>query len=98
MFESTNGGASWTDISGNLPDAPADDLLIVGSGSTAKIVLATDVGVFVASTGSGAATTWSIYGTGLPNASVNDLTLGFSPNGYLIAATHGRGLWKTALP
>ena len=98
VFESKNGGGTWTDISGNLPDAPADDLLIVGSGSTAKLVLATDIGVFVANVNGGATTTWSIYGTGLPNASVNDLTLGFSPTGYLIAATHGRGIWKNALP
>ncbi len=91
VFESKNGGASWTDISGNLPDAPGDDLLVLGT----KIVLATDVGVFITSVGS---TSWSIYGSGLPNASTNDLSLGQSGGGYIIAATHGRGLWKIALP
>ena len=91
VFESKNGGASWTDISGNLPDAPGDDLLVLGT----KIVLATDVGVFITSVG---ATSWSIYGSGLPNASTNDLSLGQSGGGYIIAATHGRGLWKIALP
>ena len=29
VFESTDGGAHWTDISGNLPDAPANDLVII---------------------------------------------------------------------
>jgi hypothetical protein len=34
-------------------------------------------------------------GSGLPNASINDLTPG--PGGYLYAATHGRGIWRIAL-
>jgi hypothetical protein len=59
-------------------------------------VVATDIGVFIATAGQGANTTWSRFGT-LPNSSVNDLQL--SPDGsYLIAATHGRGLWKIATP
>ena len=39
-----------------------------------------------------AATPWSRLGTGLPNASVNDVTPG--PDGYIYAATHGRGIWR----
>ena len=93
VWETTDGGVSWTDISGNLPDAPGDDLVLTTSG---KLVEASDIGVFVATAGQGAATTWSRLGT-LPHASVNDLQL--SPNGsYIIAATHGRGLWKIATP
>jgi hypothetical protein len=98
VFETTNGGVSWTDISGTgataLPDAPGDDLVMTSSG---KLVVATDIGVFIAQAGQGAGTTWSRFGTALPNASTNDLQL--SPNGsYLIAATHGRGLWRIATP
>ncbi|TMM21019.1 MAG: hypothetical protein E6F97_09075 [Actinobacteria bacterium] len=93
VFETTDGGTTWTDISGNLPDAPGDDIVLTASG---KLVEASDIGVFVASAGQGATTTWSRYGT-LPNVSVNDLQL--SPDGsYIIAATHGRGLWKIATP
>ena len=91
VFESKDGGQTWSNVSGNLPDAPADDLVITPSGA---LVLATDVGVFTTSAGS---TAWSRLGTGLPNAPVNDLSFG-SGNGYLIAATHGRGLWKLATP
>ncbi len=91
VFETTNAGASWTDISGLLPDAPGDDLVLAGG----KLYLATDVGVFVASAAT--PSTWSRFGTGLPNASVNDLSL--APDGsYLIAATHGRGIWKISIP
>ena len=88
VFESTDGGATWTDIGSNFPDAPSDDLLLVNG----HLIVATDIGVFEADAGLGAATVWSRFGTGLPNASTNDLSL--SPDGdYIVAATHGRGLW-----
>lgn len=90
VFESKDAGITWTDISGSLPDAPADDLVI----SAGKLYLATDVGVFSASAAT--PTAWSRLGTGLPNAIVNDLSL--SPDAsYLIAASHGRGIWKYTL-
>jgi photosystem II stability/assembly factor-like uncharacterized protein len=88
VFETWNGGASWTDISGNLPDI-ASDALVISSG---KLALATDAGVFTAAEGQGAATSWSVLGTGLPNAAVDDLTVG--PAGFIYAATHGRGVWR----
>lgn len=90
VFETKDGGDSWTDISGNLPDAPGDDLLIVNG----KLVLAADVGAFIAIMA--APSTWSQFGTGLPNSAVNDLTL--SPDtSYVLGATHCRGLWKISL-
>jgi len=90
VFETTNGGQSWTDISGNLPDIASDALLL----SHGKLALATDAGVFTAAEGQGSNTAWSRLGTGLPNASVNDLTDGH--DGYIYAATHGRGVWRIA--
>ena len=90
VFESTNGGASWKDISGNLPDAPADDLVM----SHGTLVVATDIGVFSTSqAGPGA---WARYGSGLPGAAVVDLST--MPDGAILAATHGRGLWKITAP
>jgi sugar lactone lactonase YvrE len=88
VFESTDGGATWIDISGNLPDAPADDLVVVNG----QLVLATDIGAFVAPAGGGVGTTWSRLGSSLPNASVNDLSV--TSTGAVVAATHGRGLWE----
>jgi hypothetical protein len=90
VFETTDGGQTWTDISGNLPDVPGD-ALVLGHG---KLALGTDQGVFAAAAGQGSATTWSRLGTGLPNAVVDDLTAG--PSGYIYAATHGRGVWRLA--
>jgi photosystem II stability/assembly factor-like uncharacterized protein len=82
----------WTDISANLPDAPADDLVATPSG---HLVVASDIGVMISSNLHGG--TWTRLGTNLPNASVNDLQL--SPDGtYIIAATHGRGIWTIPTP
>jgi hypothetical protein len=88
VFETWNGGASWTDISGNLPDIASDALVL----SHGRLALATDAGVFTAAEGHGSSTVWTVLGTGLPNTSVNDLTVG--PDGYIYAATHGRGIWR----
>ncbi len=92
VFETMNGGGTWTDISGNLPDAPGDDLVLTPSG---HLVVASDIGVFYSPSTHGG--TWFRFGTRLPTASTNDVQL--SPDGsYILAATHGRGLWKIATP
>jgi hypothetical protein len=90
VFETTNGGQTWTGISGNLPDI-ASDALILDHG---QLALATDAGAYTAAAGQGSATSWSRLGTGLPNTSINNLTPG--PDGFIYAATHGRGIWKIA--
>jgi photosystem II stability/assembly factor-like uncharacterized protein len=86
VFETRDGGAHWTDISGDLVDAPANDVVMVGG----HLVVGTDVGVFVSGLHGGM---WKALGAGLPTTVVNDLDV--TPNGDLvIAATHGRGLWS----
>ncbi|MCA1827298.1 MAG: hypothetical protein LC689_10225, partial [Myxococcales bacterium] len=89
LWKTTDAGASWTDISGNLPDIPVNDLIVRGS----TIVAGTDLAVLV-STNAGA--TWSRLGTNFPVVTVMDLHLG--PDGLLYAATHGRGIWSIAAP
>ena len=94
VFESTNAGATWTDISGDLPDAPSDDLELRGG----RLVLATDIGVFIADAGQGARTRWSVLGSdfphGAPTVEVNPSADGRT----LLAATHGRGIWRLRTP
>ena len=91
VFETWNGGQTWTDISGNLPDI-ASDALVLAHG---QLALATDAGVYTAGEREGARTTWRHLGSGLPNVVVDDLTSG--PGGYVYAATHGRGVWRFRL-
>jgi len=91
VFESRDGGDHWSDISGNLPDAGGDDLVMHGG----KLVVATDVGVFVSDKAT--PRQWSRLGANLPHSSANDLAI--TPGGTLIVVgTHGRGMWTIAAP
>ena len=88
VYETKNGGRSWQNISGNLPDIASNAMVLSGH----QLALATDLGMYTAAEGQGANTLWSCLGIGLPNASVDDVTPG--PDGYIYAATHGRGIWR----
>jgi photosystem II stability/assembly factor-like uncharacterized protein len=88
VFRTTDGGTCWHDVSGDLVDAPANDVAIVGT----HLVVADDVGVFASDLAGG---TWKRVGVGLPHTIVSDLNT--TPDGRLLVATHGRGLWAIAL-
>ncbi|MFC0541801.1 WD40/YVTN/BNR-like repeat-containing protein [Kutzneria chonburiensis] len=84
VFESGDGGASWTDDTGALPDLPTTSLVQWNG----LLAAATDAGVYVRLAGQ-----WFKLGTGLPNASGQQLVV--APEGTaLLLATHGRGLWS----
>lgn len=86
VWKTTNRGATWVDISSNLPDVPANAIVIQPG---VEIDIGTDLGVF-RSTNDGAS--WTPF-TGLPNVAVFDLA--FNPvTQLLVAATHGRGAFK----
>jgi photosystem II stability/assembly factor-like uncharacterized protein len=89
LWKTSDGGAHWSDVSGNLPDVPVNDLLFRGD----KIVVATDLGVVVSADGGA---TWSRLGSNLPYTTALDIHLG--PDAKLYAATHGRGIWSIAQP
>jgi hypothetical protein len=91
VFRTTNGGAAWTDISGTLPDAPVNDLVLDPRDRT-RLYAATDVGVFV-STDVGI--TWTQAGTGLPFVPVSDLEATDTGSATtLTAATFGLGMYR----
>ena len=94
----SSGGVTWTNESAGTPDVPATDVVRVGS----KLVVGTDYGVLVGTIdGAGDVGSWKRVGGqsgtagALPLTTVFDLTVG--PDGFLYAATHGRGIWKTPL-
>jgi photosystem II stability/assembly factor-like uncharacterized protein len=90
VLKSTDGGATWANISGDLPHAPVNDIVVVGS----SLYVATDVGVFLSSD-SGA--TWVAAGDDLPTVPVTDLEYRAASNA-LYAATFGRGIYALPLP
>jgi len=98
VFKSTNRGASWASIAANLPDAPANDLVVDPTDAN-SLYLATDVGVYATRNGGAG---WYPLGVGMPIQTVADLSI-YSNGGTrrLIAATHGRSQWTldlTTLP
>lgn len=92
VFKTVNAGVSWSDISSNLPNIPADDI-VVDPDVAGTLYLATDIGVFQTVNGGAS---WQPMGTGLPNVVVNSLKL-HRPSRTLRAATLGRGMWDLSM-
>jgi photosystem II stability/assembly factor-like uncharacterized protein len=90
VLKTVDGGVSWTDITGNLPQAPVSVIVLAGT----TPVVGTDLGVFMSSDGGA---TWLQLGHGLPQAPVMDLRY-HKPTKRLFAATFGRGMWRLQLP
>lgn len=93
VFHSTNGGSTWTDISGDLPNTPVNSIL-ADPGLLNTIYVATDTGVYVTSNGG---TNWVPLGQGLPNVVVQDILMDQSTR-KLYVITHGRGAWEATIP
>ena len=102
VWKTFNAGISWSDFTDNLPDAPANAVLVDGPART--VYVATDVGVFTSSTGNPSwievgplPTPGSAVGF-LPNVAVTALRMfNFSGTKKLRASTYGRGLWEFTL-
>ncbi len=92
VFRSDDYGATWSDISSNLPDAPVNDLL-VDPMDEAFLYAGTDVGVFV-SPDTGA--TWALLGTGMPVTCIADLEIHENTR-KIVAGTHGRSMFQARL-
>lgn len=96
VFRSNNGGATWTDISGALPDEPFNTVAVnPNANENDEVYVASDSGVYL-NTSAWTGNTWLRVNSGLlPHVSVNMLqfTNATSPK-RLRAATHGRGIWE----
>jgi len=88
VFRSTDAGENWQDIAGNLPEAPANDIIVDPSLDSA-LYLATDFGVFITRD---LGQNWSMLGDNLPNVPIVDLDF-HQPARTLIAATYGRSMY-----
>lgn len=105
VFESTDGGVSFSSIEGNLPDmpirwalfAPANAQLNGASGGNGGILLGTELGIWSTSVIAGTSTQWAPNNTGLANVRTDMLKYRAADN-VVVAATHGRGLYTTTLP
>jgi photosystem II stability/assembly factor-like uncharacterized protein len=97
VFFSSNGGDTWSNISGNLPNILMQKVIRKEGSDT--VLLATELGVYFARLSSGGTilnNTWTKFGNGLPNVKVNDMEISYSKQ-QLYVATYGRGVWTASL-
>jgi trimeric autotransporter adhesin len=95
VWYSTNGGSSWVNINGNLPDIPVRWAMFHPDDND-KAIIATEMGVFETDDLNGASTVW-IQNASFPNVKTNMLQYRVSDR-TIVAATHGRGFWTTTIP
>jgi len=93
VYQTTNGGLNWTNVSGDLPDIPVNDL-VIDPDTPNTLYVATDIGVFRTVD---AGESWLPLASGLPYVVVNSLKL-HEPTRTLRAATYGRGAWDLWIP
>lgn len=88
VYKSTDGGESFTDVSGDLPDVGALWLLVKGK----QLIAATTVGVFASRATDGKE--WGLLGNDLPAAPVFSMTLDPANPNRLMIASLGRGIYS----
>ncbi|HEV2445180.1 MAG TPA: IPT/TIG domain-containing protein, partial [Candidatus Sulfopaludibacter sp.] len=93
VFKTNTSGGNWTDISGNLPNIPVNDV-VIDPDMPQTLYLATDIGVMVTTDGGA---TWSTLGSGMPRVAVISLVLQRMGR-VLRAASHGRSVWDILVP
>lgn len=96
VYRSNDRGTTWQSIAGNLPDVPANDIVVDGL-DPSTLYLGTDLGVFI--TRNLGATWWGL-GAGMPLQTIFDLDY-HAGSRQLFAFTHGRSIYKidlSALP
>jgi hypothetical protein len=93
VFRSIDAGATWTDVTGNLPTIASQDfrtIEFIPSAAGDTVALGTRSGVYVAAANGNA---WSLLGAGLPDVLVFDLRY-VPQQETLYAGTLGRGVWS----
>jgi hypothetical protein len=90
VWESTNGGNSWTSVEGNLPDMPVR-WAVFNPNNPDQVFLATELGVWSTDNLDGGNTNWGATNTGLANVRVDMIKI--NSNKEMIASTHGRGMF-----
>ncbi|HKR14491.1 MAG TPA: hypothetical protein VJT15_20665 [Pyrinomonadaceae bacterium] len=90
IFKTTDGGKSWTNISGNLPAKAYVQIIREDPKNTNLLYAGTEIGLFASYDGG---KNWlPLNLKNLPNVAVHDIVIHPREND-LILATHGRSIW-----
>lgn len=92
VYELLNGSTQWINLSGSLPNVPAE-CIVYQKDTRDGLYVGTDAGVYYRDDFSGG---WQPFSNGLPYVGVNDLDILYETK-KLRAATTGRGVWETHL-
>jgi photosystem II stability/assembly factor-like uncharacterized protein len=92
ILMTNDGGTTWKDISGNLPEIPINDV-IVDPQFNDVLYIANDLGVWYSPNLGGV---WDVLGSDMPLTVVNDLVFHANTR-TMVAATFGRSLQKIDL-
>ena len=92
VFKSTNLGFSWTDITGNLPEFPVNDIAL-DPGLPGRIIVATDAGVYGTENGG---QSWHWIWNDLPPVPVCALKI-HAPSRTIVAGTYGLSSYTASL-
>jgi photosystem II stability/assembly factor-like uncharacterized protein len=91
VWQTYNGGQTWQDIEGNLPDMPVRWALFHPQNNRMAL-LATETGVWQCTGLGQSPVVWNPVNTGMANVRVDMLQIRRSDN-LVLAASHGRGLF-----
>lgn len=94
IYKTVNKGATWTTISGNLPNISMKSI-VIDKNTAEGLYVGTAAGVYYKDSGM---TNWILYNTGLPLSSwITDLEIVYdtlcTSKSKIFASTFGRGLW-----
>jgi photosystem II stability/assembly factor-like uncharacterized protein len=92
VYRSDDDGATWIDISANIPASPVN-VIIEDPKREDMLYVGTDYGVYV-SMDSGSS--WHAFYGGLPHVAVHDLKVQKTAN-HLLVGTHGRSIYRAEL-
>ena len=87
-FDTDDFGATWTDISSNLPDEPVY-VIVEDAKNPELLFVGTEFAVYGTVSGG---ESWARAMNGMPTVPVHDLVI-HPRDGDLIAGTHGRSVW-----
>ncbi|NVO20035.1 MAG: hypothetical protein HXX13_10065 [Bacteroidetes bacterium] len=96
IYKSIDKGASWTDISGNLPSLFIN-CLVYDKNTNEGIYIGNQTGVWFKNS---AMPYWVLFSNGLPPVDVREMEIYYDAtpaNSKIKAATYGRGLWQSDL-
>ena len=95
VYRSLNGGVSWSNMSGTLPNVPVNAIIYQDTNNNPDeaVYIGTDIGVFYRDA---SLSDWTYYSNGLPVVEVSDLEISYADD-KLVAGTYGRGIWETDL-